>query len=91
MHFLKWKFSNFVKISQEFVPKGPVDEKSALVQVMAWCQAITWTNDDAVLWYTIYIVGFTGSAGRGALSSDLVYHELSLQSMRSERGMASEK
>ena len=26
------------KISLKFVPKGPIDNKSALVQVMAWCR-----------------------------------------------------
>ena len=29
---------------------GLIDNKSALVQVMAWRQAITWTNDDPVQW-----------------------------------------
>ena len=28
----------FIQISLKFVPKGPIDNKSALVQVMAWCQ-----------------------------------------------------
>ena len=27
-----------IKISLKFVPKGPIDNKSALVQVMAWCR-----------------------------------------------------
>ena len=27
-----------MKISQKFVPKGPVDNKTALVQVLTWCQ-----------------------------------------------------
>ena len=26
-----------IQISLKFVPKGPIDNKSALVQVMAWC------------------------------------------------------
>ena len=25
-------------MSHKFVPEGPIDNKSALVQVMAWCQ-----------------------------------------------------
>ena len=45
------------KISLKFVPKGPINNNPALVQVMAWRrpgdkplsepggQAITWTND----------------------------------------------
>ena len=28
-----------IRISLKFVLKGPIDNKSALVQVMAWCQA----------------------------------------------------
>ena len=31
-----------------FVPKGPTDNKPALVQIMAWRQAIIWTKDDLV-------------------------------------------
>ena len=27
-----------IKISLKFVPKGPIDTKPALVQVMTWCQ-----------------------------------------------------
>ena len=27
-----------IKISLKFVPKGPIDNKSALVQIMAWRQ-----------------------------------------------------
>ena len=37
-----------------FVPKGPIDNKSALVQVIAWYrkrqQAIAWSNRDIVKW-----------------------------------------
>ena len=36
MHFHEWKASYFNGISLKFVPKGPIDNKSALVQVMAW-------------------------------------------------------
>ena len=36
MNFLKWKFRISIQISLKFVPKGPTDNKSALVQVMAW-------------------------------------------------------
>ena len=35
-----------IQISLRFVTKSPIGNKSALVQVMAWCQteAITWTK-----------------------------------------------
>ena len=42
----------------KFAPKGPSDNKPALVQVMAWCrnrrQTIIWTTDDLVYW-RIYV------------------------------------
>ena len=36
---VSWKkmFRIFIKISLKFVPEGPIDDQSALVQVMAWC------------------------------------------------------
>ena len=39
----KWIFLNendriLIHISLKFVPRSPVDSKSALVQVMAWCR-----------------------------------------------------
>ena len=34
-----------INISLSFVPKGPMDNIPALVQIMAWRQAIIWTND----------------------------------------------
>ena len=41
-----------VQFSLRFAPKSPIDSKSALVQVVAWCQtgdkAIIWTNDGLV-------------------------------------------
>ena len=42
-------FFIYILISLKFVPKGPIDNKSALVQVMAcrW-QTITWTDADPV-------------------------------------------
>ena len=30
-----------IKISLNFVPRGPIENKSTLVQVMAWCQTGT--------------------------------------------------
>ena len=34
----KENVSILIKILLKFVPKGPIDNKSALVQIMAWCQ-----------------------------------------------------
>ena len=39
-----------IKISLKFVPKGPLNNILALVQIMAWRQAIIWTNDAQVYW-----------------------------------------
>ena len=37
----------------KFVPKSPIDNKSVLIQVMAWqwISNITWTNVDKYLWF----------------------------------------
>ena len=44
------------QISLKFVPKGQTDNKSALLQVMAWVpkghQTIIWNNDDTAHWHT---------------------------------------
>ena len=37
-----------IQISVKYVPRSPIDNKPALVQVMARRPAITWTNDDPV-------------------------------------------
>ena len=37
-----------IQISLKSVPKCSIDNKPALVQVMAWRQAITWSNADPV-------------------------------------------
>ena len=42
-NIFKWIFLNEngriqIQISPKFVPKSPIDNKTALVQVMAWCQ-----------------------------------------------------
>ena len=43
------------KISLKFVPKGPIDGKSSLGQIMAWrragAEAIIWTNDGHIYTY----------------------------------------
>ena len=36
--FMNEKLHFFIQISMKFVPKGPFDNKLALVQVMAWRQ-----------------------------------------------------
>ena len=38
MHFHELKLSYFIQISLKFIPKGLIDSKAALVQVMAECQ-----------------------------------------------------
>ena len=48
--FMNKKFGISSRISVKFIPKGPFDNKSAMVQVMAWRQAITWTNAAPVHW-----------------------------------------
>ena len=35
--FMNEKFCICIQILLKFVPKGPIDSNSALVQVMAWC------------------------------------------------------
>ena len=46
------KLHTLIQISLEFVSKGPIDNKPALVQIMAWLansrQAIVWNNADPV-------------------------------------------
>ena len=39
-----------IQISLKFVPKGPIDSKSALIPIMAWRRTATinWTNPDLV-------------------------------------------
>ena len=58
--FMNEKFCILIQISLMFVPKDPIDNKSALVQVMAWRrnrrQAITWDNVDPVHWHILLYV-----------------------------------
>ena len=50
-NILKWIFLNeialiWIKISLKFVPRGQINNISALVQIRTWRQpAIIWTND----------------------------------------------
>ena len=53
------KFWILIQISLKIVPKGLIDNKTALVQIMAWRrrnrqQAIIWTNVDPIQW-RIYV------------------------------------
>ena len=52
MHFLEWKcVIFFIKISLKFVPKGPVNNIPALVQMAPIKQqAIIWANDGLAYW-----------------------------------------
>ena len=36
MHFLQWNVGILIKFSMKFVPKGPINNIPALVQIMAW-------------------------------------------------------
>ena len=46
-----------VQISFNYAPRSPIDNKPALVQVMARRQTITWTNDDPVQWRIYAAIG----------------------------------
>ena len=35
--FMNEKFCILIKISPKIVPKGPIENNPALVQIMAWC------------------------------------------------------
>ena len=37
--FVNENVRNFIKISLKFVPKGPINNITALIQIMAWCRA----------------------------------------------------
>ena len=52
--FVNEKFCILIKISLKFVPKCPIDNNPALVEVMAWRQATIWTNTDPFNW-RIYV------------------------------------
>ena len=52
------KFWILIRISPKFVFKGPIDNKSALVQVMAWCR----TGDKPLL--EMILIQFTDAYWR---------------------------
>ena len=41
-----WSYKGFLL----YVPQGLIDNMAALVQIMAWRQAIIWTNDAQGYW-----------------------------------------
>ena len=51
-NFLNENILILIKISLKLVPKGPINNIPAFVQIMAWRRtgAIIWTNDDPVQW-----------------------------------------
>ena len=55
MNQKKKKFCILIQISLKFVPKSPIDNKPALIQVMAWHQAgnkpLPEPNVDPVHWH----------------------------------------
>ena len=63
MHFIKSYFCILIKIVIESVLKGLMNNKSALVQVMAWRQIgdmpLTWTNADLVPWHIYTYITMT--------------------------------
>ena len=42
--FYEWNICILIRISLQFIPKGPIDNKSALVKVMTWRR----TDDKAI-------------------------------------------
>ena len=49
------KFCILIEIVLKFVPKAPIDNKPALVLMMAWHRiGIIWTNADTIHW-RIYV------------------------------------
>ena len=54
MYFLNENECILIQISLKFVPKGSIDNKSALIQVMAWHwtgdKPNSWSNGDQNLW-----------------------------------------
>ena len=59
MHFREWNVCIFIHISLKFVPKGPIDNNSSLVQIMAWRQTghkpllkECWPSSQTHLWGT---------------------------------------
>ena len=54
-HFLSWQFRILIQFSLNFVRMVPINNKLALVHIMAWHQigrqATIWTNDGLIYWH----------------------------------------
>ena len=63
MHFVNEKICILIEISLKFVPRGPIENNPALVQIMAWYQAIQQAiiliNADLIHW-CIYAAALAG-------------------------------
>ena len=59
MHLAEWKVCILIRISLKFVSNGPIDNKSALVQIMALHRSgnkpITWTKANTVEFVDAYM------------------------------------
>ena len=74
--FMNEKFCILIKISLEFVPKGPIDNNPVFVQLMAWRigdKAIIWTNADPIHWRIYVALGGDELTWRKAPNNE---HEL---------------
>ena len=46
-----------IKMPLKFLPKGPINNKPILVQIMASHRTIIWTNDGLIYWHTYASLG----------------------------------
>ena len=77
--FLNEKFCMLIKNSLKVVPKVAIDNKLALVQIMAWRRigAIIWTNADPIHWRIYAALGgmsFNGHSVRSLRNKHTLYH-----------------
>ena len=56
------KFYILIQISLKFVPKGPIDNMAALVQLMAWCRTGDKPLPDSML--TQFTDAYMGHSGQ---------------------------
>ena len=80
IYFLNESASISIKFSMEFVPKGPIDNNSALVQIMAWRQ----TGDKPP--FEPMVVCFTNTYMRHPMRNEL--RQITLRSRRNDRHFA---
>ena len=72
MHILNGNISISIKISLKFIPKGPNNNISTLVQIMAWCRS----GDNALSEPTPHDDYFTGAYMRHSASMNLYWVKL---------------